>query len=211
MGIKERRERERAARRSMVLDATRSLVRERGFNGTTTKQIAERSELSEATLFWYFKSKDEIFVSLLFESIEFMTEGLESIRSSDALPSEKLYRVWAFFNEVQHEHPEYFQVFSNLAHSQSTMAVTDDVKTEIRNRSGDNFRLFATLLEETIGTPKARLVADVMWGAMVGLVILRDSRLNLGAKAHPSEREMKEAFEILLKGIAPELAQGDRA
>lgn len=211
MGVKERRERERAARRSSVLEATRSLVRERGFNGTTTKQIAERSELSEATLFWYFKSKDEIFVSLLFEGIEFMTEGLEAIRNNDKSPSEKLYRIWAFFNEVQREHPEYFQVFSNLAHPQSTMAVTDEVKAEIRNRSGDNFRLFATLLEETIGSTNTRLIADVMWGAMVGLVILRDSRLNLGSKAHPIEGEMKEAFEILLRGIAPELAQGDGA
>lgn len=211
MGVKERRERERAARRSSVLEATRSLVRERGFNGTTTKQIAERSELSEATLFWYFKSKEEIFVSLLFESIEFMTQGLETIRSSDASPTDKLYRVWAFFSEVQHEHPEYFQVFSNLAHPQSTSAVTDDVRAELKNRSGDNFRLFATLLEETIGSPNKRLTADVMWGAMVGLVVLRDSRLNLGSKAHPNEREMKEAFDILLKGIAPELAQGGQA
>lgn len=72
MGVQERRQRERQARRSAVLDAARLLVRERGYNGTTTRQIAEACELSEATLFFYFSSKDEIFTSLLFEGIDFM-------------------------------------------------------------------------------------------------------------------------------------------
>ena len=67
-----------------MLDAARQLVRERGFNGTTTKLIAERCELSEATLFWYFQSKDEIFTSLLFEGIDFMARGLAAVGQSGA-------------------------------------------------------------------------------------------------------------------------------
>ena len=205
MGIQERREREREARRTAVLDAARSLVRERGFNGTTTKQIAERSELSEATLFWYFRSKDEIFVSLLFEGIEFFTRGLEEIRGLDAGPREKLSRYWDFFSEVRDTHPEYFQVFSYLANPQSTASVDDDVRAEIARRSGDNFRLFGQFLEETIGAGQTRLVADVLWGAFVGLIVLRDSRVNLGSKPHPTDKELKGAFELLLAGVAPEL------
>ncbi|MBI5481108.1 MAG: helix-turn-helix transcriptional regulator, partial [Deltaproteobacteria bacterium] len=50
MGVQERRQREREARKKSVLDAARSLVRERGFNGTTSREIAKACELSEATL-----------------------------------------------------------------------------------------------------------------------------------------------------------------
>ncbi|KKL79123.1 hypothetical protein LCGC14_2017960, partial [marine sediment metagenome] len=39
MGIEQRRQRERDARRKAVLDAARGLVRQHGFNGTTTRQI----------------------------------------------------------------------------------------------------------------------------------------------------------------------------
>lgn len=71
MGVSERREREKQARMSGFLDAARDLLLEKGFTGTTTKKIAERCEMSEATLFFYFKNKDEVFASLLFESIGF--------------------------------------------------------------------------------------------------------------------------------------------
>ncbi len=69
MGVVERRERERQARKGAVLEAARQLLLEKGFRGTTTREVAKRCELSEATLFFYFKNKDEILVSLLFESI----------------------------------------------------------------------------------------------------------------------------------------------
>lgn len=208
MGIQERREREREARRTSVLDATRLLVREHGFNGTTTKRIAEQCELSEATIFWYFKSKDEIFVSLLYEGIAFTNEGLETIRAHEASPKEKLSELWSFFSQLRTQHPEYFHVFSYLGHPESTSAVTEEVKREIARRSGDNFRLFATLIEETLGSKNTRLVADVLWGAFAGLTVLKDSRINLGTKGHPTENEMKEAFDLLLSGLAPDMAGG---
>ena len=55
MGVGERRERERQARKGVVLEAARQLVLEKGFRGTTTKEVAKRCELSEATLFFILK------------------------------------------------------------------------------------------------------------------------------------------------------------
>lgn len=208
MGIQERRERERQARRSAVLEATRSLLQERGFNGTTTKQIAERSELSEATLFWYFSSKDEIFISLLFEGIDFMAKGIEEIGEADLSPREKLIRLWSYFSEVRIEHPEYYQIFAYVAHPHSTLSITEEVKAEIARRSGDDFRRLASLLQQTLGLPNSRLVADLLWGSFVGLMVLRDSRVNLGAQPHPNEEDLSEAFKLILSGIAPELSEG---
>ena len=209
MGVKERREREREARRTAVLDATRSLVRENGFNGTTTKRIAERCELSEATIFWYFKSKDEIFVSLLFEGIDFMMNGMQRVAESDDSPRDKLANLWEFYAELRDEHPEYFQIFSYLANPQSTATVTDEVKDELARRSGENFRIFAKFLEDILDIENVRVVADVLWGTFVGLTVLKDSRINLGSKGHPTEGEMKGALELLLSGIAPNMAGGN--
>ncbi len=203
MGIEERRERERAARRAAVLDAARGLVRERGFVGTTTKQIAEECELSEATLFWYFKSKDEIFVSLLFDAIDFMARGLDEIAIAEVPAGDKLTRLWNFLAAVREEHPECFHVFAYLAYPQSTATVTDEVRAELARRSGDNFRRLADILRESQGVKNARLVADLLWGAFAGLMVLRDSRENLGAAPHPNESEMAVVFDLLSSGIAP--------
>ena len=207
MGVQERRQREREARRSSVLEAARSLVREKGFNGTTTREIAERCELSEATLFFYFKSKDEIFTSLLFESIDFMARGTEEIRLARVEPKQKLARLWKFWGTVAKEHPEYFHVFTYLGHPCSATSVEVGVREELAQRSGDDFRRLAALLEEILGASNGRLVADLMWASFLGLMVLRDSRRNLGAVPHPTDRELRNAFELLMTGIAPDTAE----
>lgn len=198
MGVPERRERERSARAKAVLDAARTLVREQGLNGTTTRKIAKQCELSEGTLFSYYRSKDDIFVHLLLEGIEAMRVALVEIGYRREPYVRRLQRVWRLFADLQVTHPEYFQVFGYLAHPHSTASVPEKVKREIASRSGDNFRLFARIL----GTRNARPAADVLWGSFVGLTMLRDSRANLGATPHPNDRELRLALDLLLSGIA---------
>ncbi|MCH8863650.1 MAG: TetR/AcrR family transcriptional regulator, partial [Proteobacteria bacterium] len=148
MGVRERREREREARKSAVLDAARELFLKRGFNGTTTKQIAKKCELSEATLFFYFRSKNEIFTSLLFEGIEFWARGLKKIAALDLPPREKLTRIWKFYGQVDAEHPEYYQLSAFLARPMATADVSEEVRESISRRSGENLRQLAASLED---------------------------------------------------------------
>ncbi len=201
MGVQERRQREREARRASVLDATRALVLERGFNGTTTKQIAARCELSEATLFFYFQNKDEIFLSLLFEGIDYTGRFLDELVAAELEPQQKLERLWRFYSEINDEHPEYVHLFGYLARPQATAQVTDEMRDEIARQTGDNFRRLAAVFAETVGQHRARLVADLMWGSFIGLMTLRDTRGNLGAPVHPSSDEFAAAFDILMAGI----------
>jgi AcrR family transcriptional regulator len=214
MGIQERREREREARRRAVLDAARQLVRERGFAGTTTKEIARRCELSEATLFGYFQNKDEILTSLVLEGIDFATAGYEEILDSDADPAHKLARLWQFFSKVRAEHPEHFHVFAYMAQPQGMASVASEVKAEIARRSGENFRRITALLREVTGEEDVRLRADLLWAAFVGLSVLRDARLNLGlgTRTHLNEEHMRRALQILLGGItSPSKGSGRRS
>lgn len=201
MGVQERRARERDARRKTVLDAARLLVRERGYNGTTTKQIAAACELSEATLFFYFQSKDEIFTSLLFEGIDFMQQRIDALTAAALPPSDRLGQVWALFEELRTEFPEYFHVFTSLANPDATTAVSNEVKAELARRSGDNFRRVAQLLNHGTNVTDTRVAADVMWATFVGLGVLHDSRVNLGATAHPTKPELREAFDLLRSGL----------
>ncbi len=211
MGVAERREREREARRTAILEAARALLMERGFTGTTTKQIAERCELSEATLFFYFQSKDEILVSLLFEGIDFWARGLDRIAKLELAPEQKLARIWRYFGEVRNEHPEYFHLSAYLAQPQATANVTDEVKAEIVRRSGENFQRLARLMATVLGVPNGRPAADLMWSAFLGLSALRDSRVNLGSKPHPNDRELGASLSMLLNGLLSIGGRGDGA
>jgi len=201
MGTKERRAREREARRGAILDAARSLVRERGFAGTTTRLIAERCELSEATLFFYFASKDEILISLLGEACDFWAEGLDAILAADAAPQAKLEEVWRFFGQVQDQHPEYIHVSTFLAHPGSTGSIDDELRDDLIERTGDNFRRLSDLIADLDGLEAPRVAADVLWSAFLGLMVLRQGRANLGAPEHPDEAEVARALRLLTDGL----------
>ena len=201
MGIAERRERERDARRGTLLDAARILLLERGFIGTTTKLIAERCELSEATLFFYFRSKEEILMSLLFEGIDFWGRGLEKLGALDLPREQMLARIWKYFLEVRDEPPEYFFLSTYLSHPRATADLAEDVKAELVRRSGENFARLTGLLEKALGGANPRLAAELLWASFLGLITLRDARLNLGSRAHPAERELSAVLHTLLNGL----------
>ncbi|WP_292717016.1 helix-turn-helix domain-containing protein, partial [Microbacterium sp. 13-71-7] len=48
-----------------ILDAAAHLFVTHGFAGTTTRMIADRVGIRQATLYYHFATKDKIFVSLL--------------------------------------------------------------------------------------------------------------------------------------------------
>ena len=203
MGVQERRAREREARKEAVLDAARSMLLEKGFKGTTTKGIAERCELSEATLFFYFTNKDEILVSLLFESIRFWADGFEKIASSGASAEKKLDQIWRFHEKVNEEHPEYYLISSYLAQPNALEGVSEEVKEKVVLASGQNLQRLASLLEETTGQPDGRHMADTMWATFLGLVILRESRISLGhGEVRSRKKDRETAFDWLKRGFA---------
>jgi AcrR family transcriptional regulator len=62
MGIKERKELEKQKMRKLILDNAMKLFLEKGFENITIRHIAEKIEYSPATIYLYFKDKDEIMV-----------------------------------------------------------------------------------------------------------------------------------------------------
>jgi len=55
-------------RRRQILRAARELFAQSGYHGVTVDAIAQRAGISKGTVYWYFKSKQEIF-QLLFDDV----------------------------------------------------------------------------------------------------------------------------------------------
>ncbi len=65
MGIKERRLREEGTRLTAILAAAEAVFADRGYHAARMEDIADRAELSKGALYYYFQSKDDIYVHLL--------------------------------------------------------------------------------------------------------------------------------------------------
>jgi AcrR family transcriptional regulator len=68
MGISQRKEREKAEMRRAILDAAHHLFREKGYDGVNIRNIAEAIEYSPATIYLYYKDKNEIYFALQSEA-----------------------------------------------------------------------------------------------------------------------------------------------
>jgi AcrR family transcriptional regulator len=64
MGIQDRKERERESMKGLILDAAMKLYLEKGLEHLTIRSIAEQIEFSPATIYLYYKDKEEIFFGL---------------------------------------------------------------------------------------------------------------------------------------------------
>lgn len=64
-----RAERNKRDKRERIIAAARELFRSRGFEATTTGEIAERADVGKGTLFFHAKSKDELLVMVFQEDI----------------------------------------------------------------------------------------------------------------------------------------------
>jgi AcrR family transcriptional regulator len=70
MGIKERRKREKEARKKTILNAAELLFSERDYKTVSVAQIAHKAELSKGAVYLYFHSKEEIYAQILLDDLE---------------------------------------------------------------------------------------------------------------------------------------------
>ena len=89
MSIEERKEREKEQRRQQIINAAERAFTAKGFSGATIENIAEEAELSPATLYLYFKNKDELYASLNLKMLKVLVEKIEAVRDCKTLTPEK--------------------------------------------------------------------------------------------------------------------------
>ncbi len=112
MGLKERREREKQARRESILKAARELLHTKGINGASMNQIAKKAELGVATLYSYFKNKEELFLVLQEEGLdllkEYISEALKDLNDS----KEKLKAIATSFLDFSQKRKNYYYIIN---------------------------------------------------------------------------------------------------
>jgi AcrR family transcriptional regulator len=110
MGIIERKERDKQEMRLRILETAQQIFIEEGFEKASIRAIADRIEYSPATIYLYFKDKNELFFSvheLGFEKlIEEMTNAIEGITD----PVEELRARGFAYMKFAFQNPEMYDL-----------------------------------------------------------------------------------------------------
>lgn len=78
-----RRERQAELLKKEILEAAVKVFKQYGYEKATTKKIAEKAEVSEGTLYYYFENKRDILITLFKILIENITNNLANVSAGN--------------------------------------------------------------------------------------------------------------------------------
>lgn len=104
MGISERKERERQEMRQRIIDAATTMFIEEGYERTSIRNIAERIEYSPATIYLYYKDKDELLYEIQKSAFEKLGKAFfDNCKSEHAF--ERLVQIHETYFKFSEENP----------------------------------------------------------------------------------------------------------
>ncbi len=206
MGIKERREREKIERRESILRAAIQVYEQEGYHAITMEKIAEEAELGRATLYLYFKTKDEIFVHAIASYSDFFRKRLENLyerrteRKADILQS-----LWGAFIEFYEKDPALFNVTLYFHQSEMLRNLPDNLRLMLDHSGSRNYEFLSKIMaygiEEGIFRDcGVKTLAEVVWTSFLGIIHLENSKQAMNRKTH-LETTWHLALEMLSRGI----------
>jgi AcrR family transcriptional regulator len=205
MGVVERKEREKKARRQAILDAARECFFRDGFEATTISQIADTVELSTGTLYLYFKNKEEIYVSILEEGLDILYALMKSSERPDATAREILDRYARAYYRFYTDYGQYFDIMFFLRRPDKTVELEGELKEKLERKSLECLALLESAVKKGIAEGDFRVVSPyeasrVLWGTMNGLMVLHEKRTEEITR-QKLPRLIEVAVSLLLDGI----------
>lgn len=102
-----RRQREKEQRYNTILRAAEKLFAEKGYHQTSMEEIGDLAEVSPGTVYFYFKNKEDLLITLLKEGSFYFRKMIgEAFRKSDASMDGLKNAGVFFFQEFCTQHPE---------------------------------------------------------------------------------------------------------
>lgn len=128
-------------RNDEIFDAAARVFAERGYHGTSTQDIADLLGMRQASLYYYFASKEAALEEVCAQGAAGFVENAEGIANRDCGPTEKLRALATVHITPLAERPDYIRTFLNERKW---------LPTESRRRIGGMSRRIEAIFETVI-------------------------------------------------------------
>ncbi len=203
MGIAERRERQKAELRELILSAARTIVLTDGFAELSMRKIADMIEYSPATIYLHFASRDDIALQLVREGFVDLLRYLEPAAAIDD-PLERLRTIGRRYIAFGLERPESYRLVFMEDPKFSSEVIGPNLvgPDDLGKRAFDLLEATVRELVErgTFRTADPHQAAEVLWAGVHGVVSLQLSCAgNAGAYFF---QDVDAVTELLLETLA---------
>ena len=209
---RQRRERERNRRIQSILDAARRVFASRGYLKSTMDEIAMAAEITKPTVYLYFKTKDDLLLSLMQPLIDDIRGELESVEAR--LDAGKIGDggvlfdgiVTAFYHGYE-SLPETFRVVQLFQQRDLIGELRPEIRAALDDRGRINFDICRRLLTKgmgrgLIGPVNVHAMADLIWALVVGVIQLEDFK----GDERKGHRLKRKTFALAKRLMADALA-----
>lgn len=197
-----RKQRERQIRKEEILDAARQVFSQRGFEKATLEEIAEIAEYGKGTIYNYFSSKEDLFVSVIIRGIHRFRTFVEKAIEGRQTPRDKLEAYIDASFEFFEQHRQLFSILQT-ERNKLAQSLNDDMFHRFCEEEKNLTGYLAQFLKEGISAGEfkpidAQKLAQVLFG-MIHVAIIHDVR-------EPDEYNLQSEAEfikqIFFEGIA---------
>jgi AcrR family transcriptional regulator len=109
MGITDRKEREKQEMRKLIIDAAMQMFIKEGFDRTSIRSIADKIEYSPATIYLYYKDKDELLYEVQGQAfLELYNAFVRDVTAKD--PLERLEQLIHSYVNFGFEHADLYDL-----------------------------------------------------------------------------------------------------
>jgi len=182
---------EREMRKQRILTGALDVFKSKGLEGATMDEIANQSGFGKATLYYYFKSKEDVFSAILENGWINIWESLEPIIADQKSPRQAFINLLIKIAEIAQDRPGLFEFLFNAPKA---------IKLEKQPWKEYQHRLYGViqgLLEDGVKAgefPKINpeLMFKALGGLFMGLVFMGDK------KEPVSEKDVEKLLNQLI-------------
>jgi len=172
MPIEDRRARERAARRRLIVTTARQLAEDEGWDAVTTRRLSAEIEYSQPVLYAHFANMDQLARAVAIDGFGELAETLHTARAGAATTTDALRQLAHAYVDFARQNPAIYDAM--FTRSTTLHFAAEDTPPELEAAFTELRNVVAALAENQ----DADTLGEVLWSALHGLVTLtRNGRL----------------------------------
>jgi TetR/AcrR family transcriptional regulator len=196
-----RKKREYLAHRKEILSAAQRVFAAKGFFPSTMSDIAREAEFGIGTLYNYFKSKEELFFTLIDNKMEEINRLVKTELSQKTLAVERIEKVLKGLFEYIEGNRDFFRIYIS-EQNRFGWTVKDDLGKVIYTKMITYINILAKVMRQGINEGEFKSMDPMdMAHSLLGIVNSLVIEWLISREYYPLISKLETVLEIFLGGV----------
>lgn len=194
-----------------IQKAAKKVFFEKGYLNTTIAEIAKLAGVAKGSIYLYFQTKDDLYLSLMVPILEEIKKSLTELKDKITQGQYRTGKeiITGFYNHYKRIYSfdsDGIRIIQAFQLGDLISAMSEKNREELNLLARENFQLSRTIFalamkRKAIAKMNPIQLVDISWSTFIGVVQLEESKLRLTKKDH-FEDTLRSALNLLAKGLS---------